>query len=47
MPRKFAASLAVVPVLHGRGRPEPPADLDPLEQRIRREVIDRPDHPSP
>jgi hypothetical protein len=27
-------------VLPGRGRPEPPADLDPLEQRIWREVVD-------
>jgi len=38
--RKSAASLSVVPVLPGRGRPEPPADLDPLEQRIWREVVD-------
>jgi DNA-directed RNA polymerase specialized sigma24 family protein len=40
MPRKSAASLGVIPVLPGRGRPEPPADLDPLEQRIWREVVD-------
>jgi hypothetical protein len=40
MPRKAAAELAVVPTLPGRGRPEPPADLDPLEQRIWREVVD-------
>jgi hypothetical protein len=38
--RKSAASLSVVPVLPGRGRPEPPTDLDPLEQRIWREVLD-------
>src|SRR5262249_36872722 len=38
--RKSAASLSVVPVLPGRGRPEPPADLDVLEQRIWREVVD-------
>jgi len=29
-----------VPALPGRGRPEPPADLDVLEQRIWREVVD-------
>src|SRR5215472_14912483 len=38
--RKSAASLSVVPVLPGRGRPEPPPDLDELEQRIWREVVD-------
>lgn len=38
--RKSAASLSVVPVLPGRGRPEPPADLDELERRIWREVVD-------
>src|SRR6516225_9042817 len=40
MPRKSAASLAVVPRVPGRGRPEPPADLDSIEQRIWREVVD-------
>jgi hypothetical protein len=40
MPRKAGAALAVVPTLPGRGRPEPPAELDPVEQRIWREVID-------
>ena len=40
MPRKAAAALAVVPRVPGRGRPEPPADLDALEQRIWREVVD-------
>ena len=45
MPRRAAAELAVVPRLPGRGRPEPPADLDPVEQRIWREVVDAlPDH---
>src|SRR5262249_46021245 len=43
MPRgrnRSPAALAVVPVLiPGAGRPEPPADLDPLEQRVWREVI--------
>ena|SRR5215831_8564934 len=40
MPRKAAAELAIVPRVPGRGRPEPPVDLDPLEQRIWREVVD-------
>ena len=38
--RRSPAELAVVPVLvPGAGRPEPPADLDPLEQKVWREVI--------
>jgi hypothetical protein len=40
MPRKSAASLSVVPRVPGKGRPEPPADLDALESRIWREVVD-------
>src|SRR5262249_54619816 len=40
MPRKPAASLSVVPRVPGRGRPEPPPDLDELENRIWREVVD-------
>src|SRR5215510_11920545 len=40
MPRKSSASLAVVPRVPGRGRPEPLADLDSIEQRIWREVVD-------
>ena len=40
MPRKSSASLAIVPRVPGRGRPEPPLDLDELEQRIWREVVD-------
>lgn len=39
MPRKSAASLAVVPQLPGTGRPEPPADLDDGEKRLWREVV--------
>ena len=38
--RKSSASLSVVPVLPGRGRPEPPDDLDELEQRIWRQVVE-------
>src|SRR5262245_5365453 len=37
--RKSAASLVVVPLVPGQGRPEPPADLDNLEQRVWREVV--------
>ena len=40
MPRKSVASLSVVPCVPGKGRPEPPADLDALESRIWREVVD-------
>src|SRR5215831_16065062 len=40
MPRKSSASLAVVSRVPGRGRPEPAADLDLIEQRIWREVVD-------
>jgi hypothetical protein len=40
MPRKSAASLTVLPRVPGSGRPEPPADLDELEQRIWHEVVD-------
>jgi hypothetical protein len=39
MPKRSAASLSVVPVVPGRGRPKPPADLDPIEQRVWREVV--------
>ena len=39
MPRKSVASLSIVPRVPGRGRPEPPADLDALESRIWREVV--------
>jgi hypothetical protein len=40
VPRRAAAELAVVPRVPGRDRPEPPAELDPAEQRIWREVVD-------
>lgn len=38
--RKSAASLSVVPLVPWQGRPEPPAGLDSLEQRIWRDVVD-------
>jgi hypothetical protein len=45
MPRKAAASLSVIPRVPGRGRPQPPSDLDPIEVRIWGEVLDAlPDH---
>ena len=45
MPRRAAAALSVIPRVPGRGRPPPPSDLDPLEQRIWGEVLDAlPDH---
>ena len=39
MPRKSVSSFSVVPLVPGRGRPQPPADLDALESRIWREVV--------
>jgi hypothetical protein len=38
--RKSAASLSVVPLVPGRGRPEPPVNLDSLEKQIWRDVVD-------
>jgi hypothetical protein len=38
--RKSAASLTVIPVVPGQGRPEPPESLDALERRIWRDVVD-------
>ena len=38
--RKSAASLSVVPIVPGEGRPEPPDSLDALEQQIWRDVVD-------
>ena len=37
--RKPAASLSVVPLVPGQGRPEPPASLDALERQIWRDVV--------
>jgi hypothetical protein len=39
MPRKSASSLSVVPLVPGQGRPEPPPDLDPLEQKVWGDVV--------
>jgi hypothetical protein len=47
MPRKSVASLSVVRRVPGRGPPEPPADLDALESRIWRDVVDAPTGSTP
>ena len=40
MPSRRPSTLSVVPVIPGQGRPEPPPDLDELEQSIWRAVVD-------
>jgi hypothetical protein len=40
MPRRSAADLSIVPLLPGRGRPEPPKALDQIEARAWNDVID-------
>jgi hypothetical protein len=40
MPRRSAADISIVPMLPGKGRPEPPAMLDVDERRAWRDVID-------
>jgi hypothetical protein len=40
MPRKSVSSLSVVPVVPGQGHPEPPSELDELEGRIWRNIVD-------
>ena len=40
MPRRSAADISLVPMLPGKGRPEPPAELDPAEARAWRDVVD-------
>jgi hypothetical protein len=40
MPRRSAADISIVPMLPGKGRPEPPAELDQAEARAWRDVID-------
>ena len=39
-PRRKSPDLAVLPLVPGQGRPEPPPSLDVLEQRIWRNVVD-------
>ena len=40
MPRRSVADISLVPMLPGKGRPEPPAELDPAEGRGWRDVVD-------
>ena len=40
MPRRSAADLSIVPLLPGKGRPEPPKALDQIEARAWNDVID-------
>ena len=40
MPSRRPSTLSVVPLIPGQGRPEPPPDLDELEQSIWRAVVD-------
>ena len=40
MPRRSDADLSIVPMLPGRGRPEPPKALDQAEARAWNDVVD-------
>jgi len=40
MPRRSAADLSIVPMLPGRGRPEPPKGLDQVEARAWNDIVD-------
>ena len=40
MPRRSDADLSIVPLLPGKGRPEPPKALDQIEARAWNDVID-------
>jgi hypothetical protein len=40
MPRRSAADLSIVPLLPGKGRPEPPKALDQIEARAWNDVTD-------
>jgi hypothetical protein len=40
MPRRSDADLSIVPMLPGKGRPEPPKELDQIEARAWNDVID-------
>ena len=40
MPRRSDADLSIVPLLPGRGRPEPPKALDQIEARAWNDVVD-------
>ena len=40
MPRRSAADLSIVPLVPGKGRPEPPKALDQIEARAWNDVVD-------
>jgi hypothetical protein len=40
MPRRSAADLSIVPMLPGRGRPQPPKMLDMIEARAWNDIVD-------
>ena len=40
MPRRSAADLSIVPLVPGKGRPEPPKALDQAEARAWNDVVD-------
>jgi hypothetical protein len=40
MPRRSAADLSIVPLVPGKGRPEPPKALDQTEARAWNDVVD-------
>ena len=40
MPRRSDADLSIVPMVPGKGRPEPPKALDQIEARAWNDVID-------
>jgi hypothetical protein len=40
MPRRSAPDLTIVPLIPGKGRPEPPKDLEPAEARAWNDIID-------
>jgi hypothetical protein len=40
MPRRSDADLSIVPMVPGKGRPEPPKALDPIEARAWNDIVD-------
>jgi hypothetical protein len=40
MPRRSAADISIVPMLPGKGRPEPPAELGQAEARAWNDIVD-------
>jgi hypothetical protein len=40
MPRRSDADLSIVPMLPGKGRPQPPKALDQIEARAWNDIVD-------